>query len=172
MDGTESLGAGAPVVAGGSDAAIDADAISLTTRPVVDLLSVLQQTLALVDLRAMNLTAIILASLIALWTQLHAFAAGAPAALAWTAWGIIVAALLVMARVILPHRLVKLSDSVLGWTKVPCRFEPAEEAQLLARASTAFREELMWLRKHMLVATALGVVALLEVVVGYVVQKA
>jgi hypothetical protein len=145
---------------------------ALTTRPVVDLLSVLQQTLALVDLRAMNLTAILLASLIALWTQLGTFAAGPPATLAWIGWGLVVGGLLVMARVILPHRLVKLGDGVLGWTKVPCRFEPEEEAELLALASSAFRDELMWLRKHMLVATSLGVLAFVEVVTAYVIEKA
>jgi hypothetical protein len=163
---------GKPLLAAESERPISAHAESLTTRPVVDLLSVLQQTLALVDLRAMNLTAILLASLVALWTQLHAFAAGAPATLALIAWGLVVAALLVMARVILPHRLVKLGDGVLGWTKVPCRFAPEEEAEVLAQASSAFRDELMWLRTHMLIATAFAVVALVEVVLAYVIQKA
>jgi hypothetical protein len=175
MDVAQSGGVDSVAATDGSETRVDvADHTAtarLTTRPVVDLLSVLQQTLALVDLRAMNLTAILLASLIALWTQLHAFASGAPAGLAWAAWILVVIALLVKARVILPHRLVKLGDGVLGWTKLPCRFEPDEEATVLAQASSAFRDELIWLRRHMLISTALGIVALVEVVIAYVIQK-
>jgi hypothetical protein len=175
VEGAGSLDRDALLMAGPAQALSD-DASSIgahiATRPVVDLLSVLQATLALVDLRAMNLAAILLASLVALWTQLHAFAAGAPAILAWFAWALLVVGLLVMARVILPHRLVKFGDGVLGCTKLPCRFEPEEEAKVLAQASAALRDELVWLRNHMLISTGLGVVALLDVVVGYVIQKA
>jgi uncharacterized iron-regulated membrane protein len=140
--------------------------------PVVDLLSVLQATLALVDQRAMNLTALLLASLVALWTQLHAFAAGVPAVLAWLAWSLLVVALLVMARVMLPHRLVKLGDSVFGSKELPCRFGPEEEMEILAGASYAVRDEIEWLRIHILASVALGVLALADAVVAYVIQKA
>lgn len=120
----------------------------------------------------MSLTALMLASLVGLWTQLHTFPALVPAILAWSAWAGLILALLVMARVMLPHRLVHLGDSVLGSTSAPCRFGRDEEAQVMARTSMAVREEIEWHRKHLLVAVVLGVGALLEVVVAYVVQKA
>jgi hypothetical protein len=144
---------------------------SATATPVVDLLSVLQATLGLVDQRAMNLTALLLASLVAVWTQLHAFSSGAPAVLAWIAWGVLVLALLVMARVMLPHRLAKLGQSVIGSEDFPCRFGPDDEVEVLAGATLAVRDEIDWLRKHIMVAAALGVLALAAVVVAYVVQK-
>lgn len=139
--------------------------------PGWNLLPILQGTLALVDLRAMNLTALLLASLVALWTQLHAFADGAPAVLAWAAWGLLIAAIVVMARVMLPHRLTKLGDRLILSRDLPCQFEPGEEASVLAQASLAVQDELLWLRRHLLVAVVLALLALAEVVLAYVIQK-
>lgn len=174
MEGPESLGSDAVLSTPESGARVDGEehaAPRAKAMPVVDLLSVLQATLALVDLRAMNLTALLLASLIALWTQLHAFTDVA-AILAWSAWIVLVAALLVMARVMLPHRLVRLGDSIIGSKEFPGRFGLEEEMEILGAASLAVRDEIEWLRKHVLIAVSLGVLALLEVVVAYVVQKA
>lgn len=157
------------------DAVLDADPSvprQVTLTPGWNLLVVLQGTLALVDLRAMNLTTLLFAGVVGVWTQLHAFSAGAPAVLAWLAWALLIVALVVMARVMLPHRLARLGDSVILSSELPCQFEPAEEADVLARASLAVRAELEWLRKHLQVSVALGLLALAQVVVAYVIQKA
>jgi hypothetical protein len=174
VEGLPSLESDPAIGEGLEHALPDAAAAAATTAastPVVDLLAVLQSTLALLDSRAMSLTALLLASLVGLWTQLHAFPALVPSILAWSAWIVLVVALLVMARVMLPHRLVRLADSVLGSSSAPCRFGPEEEERVIARTSMAIRGEIEWLRKHLFIAVILGVAALLEVVMAYVVQK-
>ena len=170
MESTGSLESDS-VIAEGLEDAIPPAATAPASTPVVDLLAVLQSTLALLDSRAMNLTALLLASLVGLWTQLHGFPMTVPAVMAWSAWIVLVVALLVMSRVMLPHRLVNLGDSFLGSTNAPCRFGPEEEAEVLAGTSRAVRDEIEWVRRHILIAVVLAVAALLEVVVAYVVQK-
>jgi hypothetical protein len=148
--------------------------LNVTMRTGWHLISSLRASLLSLEERATRVVPAEVAALIGLWTQLDAFDRGLARALAWTAWGMLLVAILTLARLIMPSRLAGFWDSlvppevVLAHPK-PLRLE--EEAAIAARLSAELHVQTDRLRRGFRLTVGFSGCALVLTALAYVIEK-
>ena len=148
--------------------------LSNTVRAGWELLHLLQLGVSSLEDTATRVVAAQIAGVIGLWTQLGTFESGPPEILAWSAWGILLVSIVLLATLVSPRRLAEF------WTRlvtsdVLVRDEPlalSDEAELIDRLSSALCRQRDRLERRLRISVALGVAGLTVAALAYVVEKA
>jgi hypothetical protein len=113
------------------------------------------------------------AGVIALWTQLYTFEEAVPKALAFLAWGLLLASIAVLAIRITPRRLSIFWERLDRGGELSTRaLEESDEAQIIEELSDALRSQRERLRRAVRTSVLLGIAGLALAAVAYMVDKA
>lgn len=83
-----------------------------TMRAAWELIKSSRAALLSLEERATRLVPALVAGVVALWTQLGSFEAGAAEGLAWIAWALLIVALLNLGALVMPKRLAQFWDNL------------------------------------------------------------
>jgi hypothetical protein len=133
-------------------------------------LGVVQLSVARLEDSATRLAAAQVAGFIALWTQLSSFEQGAPRVLAWIAWGILLAAVIWLAPVVMPRRLGRFWSSIVSGAgdAVAPEAELAVVKDLIENLANQYGH----LFRHLRISIRLSVAGVLIAAIAYIVEKA
>lgn len=137
-------------------------------------LSVVQASVTSMEESATRIVAAQLAGLIALWSQLYTWDDPAPRALAWTAWIVLVASLLLLAPVVTPRRLTRFWTSIIPTAAAAgaAAPQPTVELAVVAELLESFMAQRGRMARGLRRSIALSAVALVLVVTSYALEKA
>jgi hypothetical protein len=146
-----------------------------TMRVAWELVAALRASLLSLEERATRIVPAEVAGLIALWTQLGNFDSPRAIVVAWLAWGMLIAGILVLGTLIMPSRLDRFWDGLVPPEIVlsdlgPCA--PEREAAIAAHMSTALHGQIDRLRRGFRFAVWIGCAALVLIAIAYVLEKA
>lgn len=150
------------------------DDMDHTMRVAWELIAMLRANLLSLEERATRVVPAEMAGLIALWTQLYTFDRRAAIVLVWAAWAMLIVAIFVLARVVMPSKLEQFWDSLVPPELVLADLKPLgldEEAGIAAEISTAIHDQIETLRRRFRLAVALSGLALVLVSVAYVIEQ-
>ena len=138
-----------------------------------ELLHLLQLSVRSLEDTATRVVAAQIAGVIALWTQLYTFEERVPAALAWSAWGILLVSICLLGFRITPRRLAEFWGRLDTRTSSPCDdpLEEADEVEIVAELTTALRAQRDRIQWAVRSSVALGIVGIALAALAYVVDK-
>jgi hypothetical protein len=148
--------------------------MDVTMRTAWQLIGSLRASLLSLEERATRVVPAEVAGLVALWTQLDTFDSGAPRGLAWAAWGVLLLAILALAKVVMPSRLAKFWDSLVPPEVVLADAKPLrhhDEAAIARWLSAELHAQTDRLRRGFRLTVVLSGCALVLAAVAYVIDK-
>src|SRR5262245_8607825 len=138
------------------------------------LIASLRSTLRSLEERATRIIPAEIAGLVALWTQLYAFDPGVPKAMAWAAWGTLLLALLLLAKLVVPSRRARFWDTLVPPEVVlsdPRALSPEAAATIANEVSRSLHVQIDRLRRGFRTTAALSTLALTLTAVAYIIDK-
>jgi hypothetical protein len=136
-----------------------------------ELLEFGRESVASLEDGATRIAAAQVAGLIALWTQLGTFEDGPPEVLAWSAWGLLVVSVSLLAPTVTPRRLARFWEGMLT-TDILAIDSTAKEEEIVRSLSVAMEGHMRRVRRGMAVSVVIAVLALAAVALAYVLEKA
>ena len=138
-----------------------------------ELLHLLQLSVRSLEDTATRVVAAQIAGVIALWTQLYTFEERVPAALAWSAWGILLVSIGLLGARITPRRLAEFWERLDARSSSPCDdpLEETDEVEIVAELTTALRAQRDRIQFAVRSSVALGIAGMALVALAYVVDK-
>jgi hypothetical protein len=135
-----------------------------------ELLEFGRESVASVEDGATRIAAAQVAGLIALWTQLSTFQSGPPKLLAWSAWGLLICSVSLLAPVVTPRRIARFWESALT-TDILAIDSTEKEEEIIRELSATMERHMRWVRRGMSASVAVAVVALGAAALAYVLEK-
>jgi hypothetical protein len=136
-----------------------------------ELLEFGRESVASLEDGATRIAAAQVAGLIALWTQLGTFENGPPRVLAWSAWGLLVASVSLLAPMVTPRRLARFWEGMLT-TDILAIDSTAKEEEIIRALSVTMEGHMRRVRRGMTASVAIAVIALAVAALAYVLEKA
>jgi hypothetical protein len=138
------------------------------------LVRVLQNALLSLELTASRVLAAQVAGIIALWTQLHTFEDGPPAALAWIALFLFMGGVATLGALLRPRRVTRFWDRALPSELFTAArlVSPDEEAGTIQHVASAVRVQRDALERALRVSVPLGLAALTVTAIAFALEKA
>jgi hypothetical protein len=136
-----------------------------------ELLEFGRESVASLEDGATRIAAAQVAGLIALWTQLGTFENGPPEVLSWSAWGLLVVSVSLLAPTVTPRRLARFWEGMLT-TDILAIDSTAKEEEIVRSLSVAMEGHMRRVRRGMAVSVVIAVLALAAVALAYVLEKA
>jgi hypothetical protein len=157
-----------------SQAGVDEPDMDVTMRAGWELIKSLRAALLSLEERATRLVPALVAGVVALWTQLGSFDAGAAEILAWIAWTLLIVALLNLGVLVMPKRLAQFWDGLVPPEVVLAKPRPLrrhEEAAIASRLSAELHAQTERLRSGFRLTVALSSCGLVLAAFAYVIEK-
>jgi hypothetical protein len=147
--------------------------LSRRVRVAWELLHFTRSEVQSLEEQATRIVAAQIASLIALWSQLHTFHEPVPKVLAWAAWAILVISIALLGPLVTPRRIARFWDSLRlespGEDGVD--LDETTEWALVAEIAAVTEKQSTRLRRGLQSSIAFGIGALALVALGYVLEK-
>jgi hypothetical protein len=157
-----------------SQPGLDEPHMDVTMRAARELIKSSRAALLSLEERATRLVPALVAGVVALWTQLGSFDAGAAEILAWNAWTLLIVALLNLGLLVMPKRLAQFWDGLVPPEVVLAEPRPLrreEEAAIASRLSAELHAQTDRLRRGFRITVALSSCGLVLAAVAYVIEK-
>ena len=157
-----------------SEPGSDEPHMDVTMRAGWELIKSSRAALLSLEERATRLVPALVAGVVALWTQLGSFDAGAAEILAWIAWALLIVALLNLGWLVMPKRLAQFWDGLVPPEVVLANPRPLRREQEAAIASTLSAElhaQTDRLRRGFRLTVALSSFGLAVAALAYMVEK-